>query len=306
MASQTSSEIASLDDIEYKSKFKIYFYILGCGFLFTMAFLNFYPVGDKLKGILRKQLSGTSCNPDYDELHFEWLMPKLVVTDLMLPASCFDRQGDPIRLSHVTINYNLINFSPFGLPFRIETSMKGQPLSFYFVQGIGKQMIRLKDQKITLSRLEGLTGSFKLSGTVMTDLSLLMEGQKMSTVSFKLASEDFQIPSQSIEGLNIPTMKLNKFYIEAIGAGGSRVNVDKIIIGDTDSPIRANFKGKIDLRQGAIGFSPLDLRGEVAFSNAIKESLPLLDMMFQSFNQKDGFYQIRLGGMLAKPVPSAP
>ena len=149
-------------------------------------------------------------------------------------------------------------------------------------------------------------GEFKLAGSMMTDLSLLMEGQRISSLAFKAASKDFQLPSQSVQGINLPVMKLNEFYVEANSLGGNRVGVDKLIIGDTDSPIRANFRGKIDLQQGAIGFSPIDLKGEVAFSAAMKEALPLLDIMFQSFNQKDGFYQVRLGGMLAAPKPSSP
>ena len=77
-------------------------------------------------------------------------------------------------------------------------------------------------------------------------------------------------------------------------------------MGDTDSPLRANFKGKIDLQEGNIAMSPLDLSGEIAFSENFKNSLPLVSMLFQSFSQKDGFYQIRLGGTLGSPKPSAP
>lgn len=302
-----SSEINSLEEINYKGKVKFFLYVILCLSLFTMAFFNFYPIGDKLKSVLRSQLSGSACNPDYDEIHVEWLFPKLVVTDLVLPSSCFNTQGNPLRLSHVTINYQLINFSPFGIPFRIDADLAGQPISFYFVQGIGKQMIRLKDQKIVLSRLDALTGGeFKLAGNMVTDLSLLMEGQKISSLAFKTASKDFQIPSQSVKGINLPNMKINEFYVEANSLGGNRVGVDKLILGDTDSPIRANFRGKIDIQQGNIGFSPMDLKGEVALSQSLKDALPILDIMLQSFNQKDGFYQIRLGGMLSAPKPSAP
>lgn len=302
-----ASEISSLDDINYKSKFKFFLYIILGMFLFSMAFFNFYPVGDKLKQILRTQLAGSACNPEYEDIHMEWLLPKLVVTDLVLPASCFNRQGSPVRLSHVTINYQLINFSPFGIPFRIDTNISNQPLSMYFVQGIGKQMIRIKDQKIVLSRLESLMGGdFKIAGTMMVDMTAIMEKQKLSSLQFKSASKDFQLPPQNIQGLTLPTMKLNEFYIEANSTAGGRLNVDKLIIGDTSSPIRANFRGRIDLQQGAIAFSPIDLQGEVAFSESLRNSLPLIDLMFQSFNQKDGFYQVRLGGMLGQPKPSAP
>ena len=84
------------------------------------------------------------------------------------------------------------------------------------------------------------------------------------------------------------------------------LRIEKLIMGDTDSPLRANFKGKIDLQDGNTSMSPLDLSGEIAFSENFRQALPLIDMMFQSFNQKDGFYQVRLGGTLGSPKPIAP
>lgn len=304
----TISELNSLETINYKSRIKIFLYGIIVFFLFIMAFFNFYPVGDKLKGILRSKMSGTACNPDFDQLRLEWLLPKIIVSNLSLPAGCFNRMGEPIKLSFLTINYNLINFSPFGIPFRIDTEIEGQPISLYYVLGFGQQMVRLKDQNLVLSRLQPLMGGdFKIAGSLMVDLNLVMgNDNKMKSLSFKAASKDFQIPSQSLQGFTIPHLKLNELYLEANSETPPRLDVDKLIIGDPDSPMRANFKGKINLQQGAISFSLLDLGGEVAFSESFKKTLPLIDMMFQQFTQKDGFYQVRLGGTLGAPKPFAP
>jgi hypothetical protein len=65
--------------------------------------------------------------------------------------------------------------------------------------------------------------------------------------------------------------------------------------------MRANFKGKIQLQEGSVSFSPLDLRGEIAFTENFKQSVPLVELFFQTYEQKDGFYQIRLGGTLGQP-----
>lgn len=301
-----TSEIQSLGEINYKSKIKIYFYILIVFFLFVFAFMNFFPVGDKLKSFMRSSLQGTGCNPDFDQIRMEWVMPKIVISNLELPAGCLGRMGDPLKFAHVTLNYQLINFSPFGLPFRLDTELNGQPLTVYFVQGFGTQMIRLKDQSISLPRLQPLMGGeFKLGGNLMVDLNLSMEKQKLRSLHFIAQSKDLQIPSQNIQGFTTPNMKINDLRIEANSENPPRISIDKLILGDTDSPLRANFKGRIDLQEGAIQFSPMDLAGEVAFSQNFKQAVPLVDMMFQSFTQKDGFYQIRLGGTLGAPKPSS-
>ena len=302
-----ASEIKSLDEIQYPTKIRIFFLILLVFFLFGIGFVNFFPLGDKVKTLIKTQFKGTSgCNPDFDEIHMEWIMPKIVVSGLSVPASCLDRSGPPLKFSFVTLNWHLINFAPFGLPFRLDTEFSGQALSLYYVIGIGEQLIRLKDQNLVLSRFESILGDkVKLSGAMVTDLNLSMKDGIIQTLDFKAQSKDFQIPSQNIQGFTLPSLKLNEFYLEASSDGHPKITIDKLIIGDPDAPVRANFKGRIELQSGNIGFSPLDLSGEVAFSENFKQTLPLIDMMFQSFAQKDGFYQVRLGGTLGAPTPSA-
>lgn len=301
----STSEIQSLNEIQYKSKVKPYFLVMLILALFVMGFINFFPVSDKLKSLVQSSLKGTGCNLDFDEVHMEWLLPKVVISDLVVPARCLGRMGEPMKFAHVTLNYQLINFAPFGLPFRLDTEFNGQPLTMYYVQGIGTQMIRFKDQTIALSRLEPLMGGqFKMGGNVTIDLNLQISDKRMKSLSLLAQSKDLQVPAQNLQGFNLPTMKINDFRLEALSDNPPRITVDKLILGDTDSPVRANFKGRIDLQEGAVQFSQMDLTGDLKFSDNFKQTVPLLDMMFQSFAQKDGFYQIRLGGTLGAPKPS--
>ena len=302
-----ATEIQSLNDIQYKSKIKVLLLILMVFFLFVISFLNFYPIGDKIKSVIKTSFNGKGCNPDFDEIHMEWILPKIVVTNLSIPANCLERAGEPLRFSHLTLNYNIINFMPFGLPFRIDTSFGGQTISLYYVLGFNSQMIRLKDQTLNLTKLQPLFGErFKIAGNLTTDLNVSMSKNIITHLDLKAQSKDLQIPPQNIEGFTTPSLKLNEFYLEAASDTHPRIKIEKLIMGDTDSPLRANFKGKIDLQEGNSSMSPLDLSGEIAFSENFRQALPLIDMMFQSFSQKDGFYQVRLGGTLGSPKPIAP
>jgi hypothetical protein len=233
----------------------------------------------------------------------ELFLPKIIISDLSLPAGCFSSTAGPVKLSFVTINFNLISFAPLGIPFRIDTEMNGQPLSLYLVQGINQRMIRLKDQAITLSRLAPLMGGqLKLAGNITIDLSVLMTNSNhIKGLELKAQSKDFQLPPQNIQGFSTPIMKVNDFYLEANAENPPQVSITKMIVGDPDSPMRANFKGRIDLQPGYTLFSPLNLTGEIAFAEALKKTVPLVDLLFQNFTQKDGFYQIRLGGTLGQP-----
>lgn len=306
----TASEVQSLNEIQYKSKIKLVFLLMLAPFLFLVAFLNFYPVGDKLKGVIKSTLNARGCNPDFDQLHFEWLLPKIVVSGLTIPANCLQRQGAPLEFAHLTINYNIINFSPFGFPFKIDTDLGGQTLTFYFVQGLNGQMVRVKDQTIDLSRMKAILGeNVKISGNVTVDLTMFMNKNALSSLVLKAQSKNLQVPPQNIQGFTTPPLKLNEFYVEAVSEAPPTIHIEKLIVGDTEAPVRANFKGKIDLEQGNAAMSPIDLVGEVAFSEAFRQSPVgsiLVPAAFGRFNQKDGFYQVRLGGTLGAPQPIGP
>jgi len=303
----TTSEIQSLDTIGYKSRIHTFFWILFLFVLFLVAFLNYFPISDKVRDLMNSRLKGSACAPEFSHLRMEWLLPKIVVSDVTVPSACFGRDGQPLKMSFVTLNWNLISFAPFGLPFRLDTELSGQPISLHFVQGLGVQNVRLIDQPLNLEKLRPILGEkFKMGGNVVVDLSMQMSKGSIKELYLKAASKNFQLPPQNIEGFTTPNLTVNDFFLEANSDAAPRLNVDRLTIGDPDAPIRANFKGRVDMVDGNLGMSPLNLNGEVAFSKNLIDQLPLIDMVFQAFPQKDGFYQVRIGGTLGAPKPSAP
>lgn len=304
-----ASEIASLEEINYKSpsKLKALAVILIAIFLMVVGFLNFYPMGEEVRKQIRTQLQGSNCNPDYGDLSIQALLARVVITDLVLPASCFNRVGEAIKLNHLTLNYHLISFFPLGLPFRIDTEFAGQAISVHYVLGFGEHVVRIKDQKLSLTKLMPLIApTFKVTGNVVVDLNMKSNNQGvMTAMTLKAESKDLVIPSQEIESFNFPNLKLNDFFLESHSDTPPRIVIDRLVAGNPESPVRANFKGRIDLQQGGAAFSPIDLTGEVAFAKSLTETLPL-DLVMGQFPQKDGFYQVKLGGTLGAPKGLAP
>jgi len=300
------SEIRSLDEIGYKLKVKIPIIIGITLLVFLAAFSLSYPINEKLKTYIKAQLKVSGCQVEFNQIDAEIFLPKIVISDISIPAHCLGKTGENLKLNYLKINWQIIHFFPFGIPFRLDTEYSGQPISLYFVQGIDQQMIRLKDQKLALHRLDNLLGKFKLAGNMTVDLNFLSSEKKIKNLTLKAVSSDFSIPSQNLEGFTLPNMKIKDFYLEANSENHPKIQIDKLVLGNPQSPIRANFKGKLDYIKENISFSPLNLNGEIAFSSELKESIPLLEIIFQSFNQKDGFYQIRLGGTLGSPKPLSP
>jgi hypothetical protein len=300
------SEIRSLDEINYKIRIKYFIMTSVTVIIFIMAFLSFYPVGDKIRTQIKSNLKKVGCQADFQEIGVEWFLPKFVVSNIVIPAHCFGKEGEPLKLNFIKVNWHLINFSPLGIPFRLDTEFAGRPLSLYYVLGYNQQMIRLKDQKINLSRLYPLLSSLKLNGNATIDMNLLQSAGTIKSLSLKSVSKDFGVPAQNLDGFNLPNLPVNDLYLEINSENHPKLEIEKLIIGDSNSPIRANFKGRIDLVPAHVLLSGLSLNGEVAFSQNFRDTMPILDLMFHSFTQKDGFYQIRLGGTLMSPQPMAP
>lgn len=295
-----ASEIHSLEEINYKSRIKPFLFGILIFWILVFSFLSYYPIGDKIKDQVKKATAG-ACNFDYNDVSFEFFLPKVVVDDLIIPASCLGREGAPIRLNYLNLGFRLISFSPFGIPFKIDTEYNGQPLEVYYVLGPGGQTIRLIDQRLVLSRLENLMGNFKLGGSVTVDVMIQMDmAQKLKALNIKALSKDFKIPSQTMQGFDLPSLSVRDFFLETNSDNFPKVRVEKMTLGDTDSPVRASFKGTINMIEPA-GFSPLKLDGEMAFSEQFKQQFPVSLVFNEKYSVKDGFYQISLGGTLSQP-----
>lgn len=302
-----SAEIKSLDEINYSSKLKWFLVFLICGFLFFMSFLSFYPVGDKIKEQMKVHLANVpGCRPDFEQIRVEWFLPKIVISDVVVQAACLKKVGEPLKFRHLTLNFNLLSFAPFGPLFKISTDFSGQPLEVYYAVGIGGQLIRMEEQKLHLGRLSPfISDSFKLQGDILLDAKIVMDKANLKDVKLYARSINFVIPPQNIQGFSLNFLKVNSFSLKANQESGSQsLNIEELILGDTDSPVRAKFKGPIQLNATNMAFSSVNIIGEVFFSETFKQENPWIDLLVGAYSQKDGFYQIKLGGTLGQLQPS--
>ncbi len=298
-----ASEIHSLEEVNYKFRLGRFFLGIILFFILIFSFLSYYPFGDKLKDRV-KALTGGACPLDYNEVRFEFFLPKIVIDDLIIPASCMGKEGAPLRLTYLNLGFRLISFSPFGIPFKIETQYNAQPLELFYVLGLGKQTLRMVDQRLVLSRLDGLMGNFKLGGSIILDALVQMDmNQKMLALDIKAKSENFNIPAQNVmqNRFSLPSLNVRKFYLETNSDNFPNLKVVSFTLGDPDSPVRMDLKGNINV-QNPMNFSSLKLDGELAFSEQFKQQFPVGFLVNDTFTVKDGFYQVTLGGTLAAPA----
>ena len=302
-----TAEIKSLDEINYSSKIKWFLLFFACCFLFVMSFISFYPIGDKIKEQMKTHLANVpGCRPDFEQIRVEWFLPKIVISDVVVPAACINKVGEPLKFRHLTLNFNLISFAPFGPLFKLSTDFSGQPLEVYYAIGFGGQLIRMEGQRLHLGRLAPLISeSFKVQGDILLDAKIIMDQSVLKDVKIYARSKNFVIPQQNIQGFSLNTLKVNDFSLKANQeAGTTRLMIEEVILGDANSPVRAKFQGPIQLNTTNTSASTVNIKGEVFFSEAFKLENPWIDLVVGQYSQKDGFYQIKLGGFLGQIQPT--
>lgn len=305
MAISASSELRQLDQVDYRTgvhRLILAASLLGC---FVIAFVANYPLESRVQRLVKMELAKLpGCNPRFDGLSFGILLPKVILTDVQVPASCFGKMGDPMIMRSLTLYFLGPSFSPLGVAFKVNGDVNGQPLNIRYSTGISSQVIKIDEESLSLTKLStAMPGVPRIDGKLALNLRLQMAGQQLEDIQLLAESKTFSVPPQALGDFRLPRVAIGDFSIKASSDGPRKLNVESFVLGQPNAPVRANFKGSIDVNPEGLAFSPVDLRGEAGFSPEFLESFSILNLMLGQFSQKDGFYQIRLGGTLGQLQP---
>jgi len=274
------------------------------GLMLTVFFLGifiYFPITYKMKSILKESLSKIpGCPISYKEIGTEFFFPKLIITDLIVPMSCFNQYGDPITLKKTNLNFRGLSFSPFGPHFMLETSVLKNNISAYLTAGFGSFAINIRENRLDLKNLLKPVEKVKLTGSVLVDALIKVSNGEISDLKVNLISKDLGFPAQSIQGFKLYNLKLNNLLLKAQNNGKS-LAIENFIVGDANSPIRSSFKGNIKMNTKNVLMSQVDLKGEAFFSKEFIEKYAFIKILMAKFNKKDDFYQIELKGPLSSP-----
>lgn len=301
-----------LENVEYDlpklGKYKWIFFIL---LTFSISTIIYFPIVDKVKTVTRNVLKTIpGCAINYQDLKLSFFLPKATLNEVTIPARCAGTKSELV-IKELVLNFRLFSFSPFGPHFLIETEAFGNKIEAYLTAGLKKQVINISENVIDLSKIKDvIPQGILLKGKVKLDAMVTIEAQKISDVNLVVDSKDFGFPPMSLMGglLKLPELNLNTLYLKAEMKSKNKLKVHQFTIGESKTPtaIRSQFKGEMILNQKNIKLTRLNLKGEVGFSKKFREDYALLMNFFSKFNQKDNFYQIKLGGTLAAPKATNP
>jgi hypothetical protein len=299
--------VEQLDKIDYTypkhGKFKWSTTILV---VFVLTTLSYFPIIFKVKSIIKKQVQTIpGCPIDYQDIETEFFLPKFVIKDLVIPSRCFgQRGGSPLKLEKVFLHIRGLSFSPFGPHFMLETDIMENKLQAYITAGFGGVHFNINNNTIDAKVLGLFVKQIKLLGKFTVDAKLDTGSKGISDFKLNIRSKNLVVPPQRVAALSVYTLKLNELLVRAY-MQGNKIIVKDVVLGDVNSPIRASYKGHIDLVQPRFRRSSIDLKGEVKFSQKFLEDYAILKFALPQFTKKDEFYQINLKGPITRPIPSS-
>jgi type II secretion system protein N len=302
-----SAELKSLDQVEYNFGIQKILVVLLVIVGFTVAFLANFPLEKKIETLVKTQLAKIpGCRMGFENLRFEFFLPKVVLTDVQVPGSCIG-SGTPLKMSQLSLNFRGPSFSPLGVAFKVVGDVQGTPLAINYAAGPSTQVFNIQEEALPLKMLTTLMPKLpKMDGTVSFNTKITLEGQNLQDLQLAVESQNLNLPAQNMNDLKLPRLPLGNLSLKVESQGPRKLVIKEFIIGKAEAPIRGKFTGTVNLAPGAMSFSPIDIKGEAAFTPEFINAFPLVSFMLSQFTQKDGFYQIKLGGTLGNIKPSTP
>lgn len=297
------------DEIYVQSKLNISKLLIGSIILFTLAFLLNFPVSNIIKSKITSAItSNRACPIRFEEINFEWFMPKIIIKNPHVGGSCFNSPGSSLKLQDLVVRLQSPSFWPLGLKFHTKIKHKLTVLNLYPTIGMSRQVIKIEKSSISHETLRVILGrkSFKFSGDFELNALVKINQGNLTSGDILINSSNLNLPPQKVGGiLDLPAMPIGQFQFKSSINAKNLLELKEIRVGNSNSPLLANLEGKIKINPHNTGNSNLDLLGEIKFSQTVLESFAILKAMLSGKEASSkGFYKFNVKGRLSSPIPS--
>ncbi len=276
--------------------------------LATIAFLLNFPIGKIIKAQAESAISSNpACPITYDEMKFEWFLPKVILTKPVINGRCYNNPSSSLKLSDLSISFQSPSFWPLGIKLHTKIKHKLSVINIYPTIGLGGQVIKVEKSSISHKTLRELLGTKSLSftGDIEIESLIKIDGGKIAESDFLITSTNLSIPGQNIGGFDLPNLPIGSVQLKGSVNAKELLEIQDFQLGAPNSPVLAEASGTIKLNSHNIPNSTLDLNGEVKFTPSFLESFGIINMMLSGRESTSkGFYKFKVGGKFSAPVPS--
>ena len=272
--------------------------------LFIMTLMINLPVSSGLKSVVEDNVLRTpQCPLVYKDMELSLFFPGIFLSDLTIPGRCFRRPKQSIHFTKAEFGMSFPSFWPIGIKTKLDASFEDTKINIFPRLTLSGHSIQISNTMISTSFINQFTpqpnminGDFDIKGNVE------LKSNQVDSAHLLINSSNFFIPAQNISGIMIPSLSFKKFELAA-NVVKEQVQVKALRIGTPASNLQGEFKGSVSLSKSNIAFSRIDLQGRIRISKEIQEAIPLIRLLLNGKQKKDGFYFVTIGGTVAAPQP---
>ncbi|MFG1591728.1 type II secretion system protein GspN [Halobacteriovorax sp. CON-3] len=299
------SEAAEQTDV-YKINKKTIFLISIFAFLsLFFGFIFNFSVEDKIMNLVYDGLrKNRSCPIYYQSASLSYFLPGINLKEIDISSRCLNSRSG-LLVSEADISLGLPSIAPMGLTFNTEINKIAgldNQINLKSIHNFSTQYVKVENTVISFDALAPLMNNFKLDGTINLNALVSTDLKAIKDLDIYLTSKDFTIPTQVIQSFELPTLAINNLSFKAHSEDGGAVEIQELIIGDSNSPIRANASGTITLDKRNIRNSRLDIEAQVKFTPEFIESFAIINLLLGNGTpDEQGFYHMKIDGTLGRP-----
>ncbi|ATH07506.1 type II secretion system protein GspN [Halobacteriovorax marinus] len=281
---------------------------MASSILIFLAFLMNFPIGTILKSQVENAIrSNPTCPITYDEMRFEWFLPKVILTKPVVSGRCYSNPSSSLKLSDLVISFQSPSFWPLGIKLHSKVKHKLSVINIYPTVGIGGTVIKVEKSSLSHKTLKEFLGtkSLNFTGDIEIESLVKIDGSKLSQSDFLITSSNLSIPGQNIGGFDLPNLPIGALQLKGSLNSKDLLEIQDFQLGSPTSPVMAEANGVIKLNTHNMSNSTLDIAGEVKFSPSFLENFAIINMMLSGKESTNkGFYKFKVGGKFAAPMPS--
>ena len=310
-ANNSKPAMDQVDDRIYLSGFTLgaKLSLISIIMLFLGFFLNF-PLKEVITARITQALAqNRACPLSFQDLEFEWFLPKVKIKTLSMPSLCFGGalpNGKAVELRNLSVNILGPSFSPLGLKLSHNFTLEGTRFQVYHALTPSGHVFKMNPTKLKLEELSGILGNKALSGTINFSGYFDVDSRfAPKDVKFSLGSDDLKVKSINLGGFTLPTLNIGLLSLKVSMNSRQKVLIDELYLGNDSSAIKGNFSGTVDLNKLNPRASQYDLKGTLGFSDAFRATgeFGFVNLFLKLDQQKtyEGSYKVNISGSPAAP-----
>lgn len=273
--------------------------ILGITLLVIGFILNFNTT-DKIRSIINKSLViNTKCRASFNQLESEPITLGYNLIDFSTTGNCDKKLS---ALKSVYVGFRGVSFTPLGLRLKSILQVENLgPIEMTLSLGLKEFEILASDQKISLANAVSLLDApLKLSGKSIINAALFGKYSRLEGGDISIKIKNLKVKQQEIQSFIVPQINLQNNNINVKITKANTLKVNSISLGSPSDILEILAQGEVKNFNNPKN-SQLKIEGKFNFKQEFNDKIPLLNLLLNGKNKKQGYYQFDLSGKAHSP-----